>query len=573
MAEEKQENESMEEKKKVAEWMEDKHNNAKCIEENPLNRTIPEKPPKKTWGEKFEHVKRNITVEPLLAGLIIPSVISRFAMGNLNLDKACRVNLQFGDEVCDALVVQKSTNFSSYEKQVQQLIASIDIWKTIIHTGLPCLMIMFLGAWSDRTGKRKIIILLPVIGELITSISNIINVYFFYEIPVEVTVFLETVFPAITGGWVTMFLGVFSYISDITSEQDRTFRVGLVNFCMTAGLPIGLALSGIVLKNFGYYGVFSTTTVMFMLVLTYGFTCLKEPDQFLRDRGLTPIERKSAPDVSFFDLTHVAETVKVAYRPRPLNKRVKVVLTLFAVFILYGPAMSEFHILYLFLRDRLNWDMVKFGLYCSYSIVLHSFGAMFSITVLSKRLQVDDSMLCLISILSKFVGSFWTAFVQTDIEMYLLPIVEILNATTFTSLRSIISKLVDKQETAKVNSLFSLTETVAALIFGPFYSWLYMSTLYFFSGTVFLVSAALLIPGLIILSWFFYHHRKDLRISRKQALETEEKKDGELNKLALTFHPEKNTETKNKIGNISENYLTVKEDENKDDVMGPKNKR
>ncbi|CAG9785257.1 unnamed protein product [Diatraea saccharalis] len=518
---------------------EEKQKNTEWIEENPLKGTVIEKVEKKTWGEKYEHVKRNITVEPLLAGLIIPSVISRFAMGNLNLDKACRVNLQFGNEVCDALVAKNSSNFSSYEKQVQQLIASIDIWKSIIHTGLPCLMIMFLGAWSDRTGKRKIIILLPVIGELLTSISNLINVYFFYEIPVEVTVFLETFFPAITGGWVTMFLGVFSYISDITSEKTRTFRVGLVNFCMTSGLPIGLGLSGIILKNFGYYGVFSMTTVMFVLVLTYGFTCLKEPDQFLKEQGLTPIERKSSPDVSFFDLTHVGETMKVAYRPRLLNKRVKVILTLFAVFILYGPATSEFQVLYLFLRNRLNWDMVKFGLFCSYSIILHSFGAMFSITVLSKKLQVDDSVLCLISLFSKFVGSIWTAFVQTDLEMYMLPIVELFNATTFTSLRSIISKLVDKQETAKVNSLFSLTETVAALVFHPFYAWLYMSTLYIFSGSVFIMSAIFIIPGIIILSWFYYNHRKDFRQTRKQALEAEDKKDEDPKKSSLSFHPDK----------------------------------
>lgn len=44
---------------------------------------------------------------------------------------------------------------------------------------------------------------------------------------------------------------------------------------------------------------------------------------------------------------------------------------------------------------------------------------MFSITILSKRLQIDDSFLCLLSISSKFFGSIWTAFVQSDIEMYL----------------------------------------------------------------------------------------------------------------------------------------------------------
>lgn len=254
-------------------------------EEKPLNDAIGKEINKKTLKQKLWYIKDNITVEPLLAGLIIPSVISRFAMGNFNLDKACRVNLQFSGEICDALI-KRSSNYSSYEKEVQKLISSIDIWKSVIHTALPCIIIMFLGAWSDRTGKRKICILLPIFGEFATSINNLINVYFFYEIPVQVTVFLETIFPSITGGWVTMFLGVFSYISDITSEESRTFRVGLVNFCMTAGLPIGIGVSGILLQKMGYYGIFSMTAVLFVIVLLYGCLCLKEPDDWLREKGL-----------------------------------------------------------------------------------------------------------------------------------------------------------------------------------------------------------------------------------------------------------------------------------------------
>ncbi|XP_059061420.1 proton-coupled folate transporter-like isoform X1 [Achroia grisella] len=483
----------------------------------------------KTFTEKLSHVKRNITVEPLLAGLIIPSIISKFAMANFNIEKACRVNLAFDDEICDALINKTNNNYSMYEMEVQKLIASIDIWKGVIHTALPCIIIMFLGGWSDKTGKRKICILLPIFGEVLTSINNLINVYFFYEIPVQVTVFLETFFPAITGGWVTMFLGVFSYISDITSEETRTFRVGLVNLCMTAGLPIGISLSGILLQRMGYYGIFTMTTAMFLVVLAYGVFRLKEPDDFLRENGLPPIERESTSEVSFFDVTHVGETIAVAYRPRPSNRRVKVILTLFTVFILFGPSMSEHHIFYLFVRNQLNWDMVKFGLYTSYSILLHSIGAMFSITVLSRRLQVDDSLLCLISITSKFVGSIWTAFVRSDIEMYLIPVAEFLNGTTFTSLRSIISKLVDKQETAKVNSLFSLTETLASLLFNPLYSWLYMRTLHVLPGTVFLVSAALIIPAAIVLISFYLQHKKEVRNERKEALEAEEKKEAEAN--------------------------------------------
>ncbi|KAI8428706.1 hypothetical protein MSG28_007411 [Choristoneura fumiferana] len=212
--------------------------------------------------------------------------------------------------------------------------------------------------------------------------------------------------------------------------------------------------------------------------------------------------------------------------------------TMFTHGIRHSPSImhSEHSVFYLFVRNQLNWDMVQFGLFTSYSIILHSFGAIFSITVLSRKLQVDDALLCTISIFSKFVGSIWTAFVTTDIEMYLVPVVEIFNATTFTSLRSITSKLVEKDETAKVNSLFSLTETVAALVFLPFYSWLYMKTLNVFSGTVFIISAALIIPAVIVLMNFYIGHKLEMRRARKMALEAQEKKDTETKPEPLDFN-------------------------------------
>lgn len=261
------------------------------IEEKPLNKDEPILKKTRSFTEKVSHIRDNITVEPVLAGLIIPSIISRFAMTNLNLDKACRVNLNFTDEICDSLIRRDNNNFSFHEKEVQKLISSIDIWKGVIHTLIPCILIMFIGAWSDRTGKRKMCILLPIWGEVATSINNIVNVYFFYEIPVQVTVFLETIIPACTGGWVTMFLGVFAYISDITKEEERTFRVGLVNFCMTVGVPIGIAMGGIALRMYGYYTIFFTTGFMLSVVLLYGIFVLKEPEQILFEKGLPVVSK------------------------------------------------------------------------------------------------------------------------------------------------------------------------------------------------------------------------------------------------------------------------------------------
>lgn len=272
-------------------------------------KTIPEEQPlqgnesntkfqEKTWHEKLCYLKSNISVEPVMAGLIIPSMLSKLAVQNLNLEKACRIKLQLGEEVCTSLI-KRDGNFTQHENDIQVIIASIDLWKNIIQTSIPLFLVIFMGAWSDRTGNRKLCILLPILGELLTCISNIISAVFFEEIPIEVTMFFEALFPAITGGWVMMYLGVFSYISDITDSESRTFRMGLVNLCMTGGIPIGSALSGILLRLWGYYGVFTISGAIYLLDLSYAFFCLKsntKPDN--------PEDEKVS---TFFDVVHGKE--------------------------------------------------------------------------------------------------------------------------------------------------------------------------------------------------------------------------------------------------------------------------
>lgn len=248
-------------------------------------KTVPEEQPlqekksttklqEQTWYEKLCYLKSHITVEPVLAGLIVPSMLARLAIQNLNLEKTCRIKLQLGEAVCDSLI-KREGNFTQYEADIQKVISSIEQWKSVVQTAIPLFLVIFMGAWSDRTGNRKLCILLPILGELLTCISNLLSTVFFEEIPVEVAMFFEAFFPAITGGWVMMYLGVFSYISDITDSESRTFRVGMVNLCMTAGIPVGSALSGILLRLWGYYGIFTMSGTICVLNFLYSFFCLK----------------------------------------------------------------------------------------------------------------------------------------------------------------------------------------------------------------------------------------------------------------------------------------------------------
>lgn len=103
------------------------------------------------------------------------------------------------------------------------------------------------GLCSCSHHRRKPCMIFPIVGELITSILLVACVYL-DRVPVEVVGVVETVFNGLSGSWFNMMLGVFSYIADVTTEEERTYRIGIVNLFITLGVPAGTAFSGVLLR-------------------------------------------------------------------------------------------------------------------------------------------------------------------------------------------------------------------------------------------------------------------------------------------------------------------------------------
>lgn len=298
--------------------------------------------------QKWSFLTSNITVEPMVACYVIPSVLSGLAVQNLILEKACRVNLAYPDEVCSALAARNTTGYEAEEMAVQQLVARMQTWKTPLQSALPTILILFMGAWSDRTGLRKPCMLLPIIGEFFSSITLIACTYWFNEVPMEAVV-LEAVWPGLTGGWFTMFMGIFSYIADITSVESRTLRIGAANVFLSLGVPIGMALSGILYRKVGFYGVFSIAGVCYILSFVYCLVVIKEPPRVVAQRA----QKKALPRteskrmslcawvLDFFSLKHIEETFRVAFKKGANNRQKRVIVLMVVVMVVIGPLYGE----------------------------------------------------------------------------------------------------------------------------------------------------------------------------------------------------------------------------------------
>lgn len=177
-------------------------------------------------------------------------------------------------DVCNA-----ETQSQILRNQVFTIYSYIDAFASI-------LVILFAGGWSDRNRKRKPCMLLPMFGDLSSSISKmillnlsqivnsfffvfsvqLIAVSFFDYFSIEFTMLLSLASSSVTGGSGLLVMAVMSYLAETTPPEDHMLRLNLFIQVNTI-LPIILFPSaGPMFKLLGYFSEYSlqlSTEIMF----------------------------------------------------------------------------------------------------------------------------------------------------------------------------------------------------------------------------------------------------------------------------------------------------------------------
>lgn len=301
----------------------------------PCEKSVPEQ---NLWV-KIREIVSDLSVEPILFCYSWPSVMASIAMQNLNLEKACRVNLRYDEKICDAMSVRNQSGYDERDEQeTQKIVASINGYKSILQSVLPILILLFLGSWSDRHAKRKPCMILPLVGEIGTTLGSLISLYFFYELPVEFNCFAEAIPQGLGGGWYTMCVGVFTYVTQISSEENRTLRIGAVSVLVTISLGLGSTMSGILFNKLGFSGVFLLSIAMYTIALIYIHFKIHDTEEVKE----MPVEE--APKKGFlrdlFDLTHIKETIKVAFKRGPRNRKKRICAIMLLLMVTIAPVIG-----------------------------------------------------------------------------------------------------------------------------------------------------------------------------------------------------------------------------------------
>ncbi|KAK8724268.1 hypothetical protein OTU49_011310, partial [Cherax quadricarinatus] len=187
---------------------------------------------------------RDITVEPVM---LIDGACKEAMLlfgENVQMNKICSVNLGFSPEVC--------ANLSAHPEEsvrVQREFSIFTFYNSIILSVLPLIFVLFMGAWSDKYG-RKIPLLMTLVGHVVYAGGYLLSNWQ-TSWPVEV-IYLVTLLESLGGANAGLLTSTVSYISDISKEAQRTSRISTANSMWYLGGPLGTLVGALIIKYSDY---------------------------------------------------------------------------------------------------------------------------------------------------------------------------------------------------------------------------------------------------------------------------------------------------------------------------------
>ena len=132
---------------------------------------------------RFKFLFNYITLEPVCFLFAINWGLSMIAAKQLYVDKLCQVNLNYSKEICENIYEHKELQ----EQNQEQATRLFTISKTI-QAIPPLFYILIAGPWSDKYGRKSLIIL-SISGYAIANAVFLINTIWWYELKAEYLLF------------------------------------------------------------------------------------------------------------------------------------------------------------------------------------------------------------------------------------------------------------------------------------------------------------------------------------------------------------------------------------------------
>ncbi|XP_055642314.1 proton-coupled folate transporter [Toxorhynchites rutilus septentrionalis] len=423
---------------------------------------------------------QKITVEPSMFLYMMAFMLTSVVEQGFFLYKACTVNHGYSHDVCINI-----ENHSNIKKEVQVTTSTFHMWNSIAMYAVPTVLALFLGAWSDRRG-RKLPLILGLIGKLIYSVMIVVNTRM-ENWPVEYIIYTATIPSVLTGADIAIFASCFAYISDITTVTDRTLRITILDATYLSTMPIGVALGNLI-----YNRTAKSFTVMFTINASLLFASILYSALRLKSRitdqqvSILELRWYRIPG-DFFDRNHVVHSVKTFFKKRTLHRRIYL-HTLMVAMSFYTFQRDEKPKMYLYTQLKFNWDLSQYSYFKTYQSAAYVVMMFIGVPFFTKVLGMRDTFIIMIGATAHAAARFVYIFAEVDWLLYVGASVSSLGPVVAPVLRSMISKMVPITERGIIFSFLSVFDNAVPLFSGILYTQVYNASVNSFPQAFFLLT-------------------------------------------------------------------------------------
>ncbi|XP_076163595.1 putative peptidoglycan muropeptide transporter SLC46 isoform X4 [Ptiloglossa arizonensis] len=377
--------------------------------------------------------RRYMSVQPPLTILMFAQAISSNILTDFIVYRVCKITLNINKTEC-LLLHENSSSAEALKiyEQVQPETSLILMTKSFIESIFPTFLSLFLGPWSDKNGRKPLI----VAGYIGMSLTYFILSFMTVWDTNPWFLLIAYVPSACLGGFCIILLGTICYISDISNEEDRAWQLAWMDALIFIGVIIGILIGPIVFRAYGYTIVFGCANLCCILAGLY--ICFLVPDTIYSTNLITLS--------SLFDVNLVKELISTCTKKRDRFNRHIVWCCIITISLLVIISQGEMTIQFLFASARLGWDVNKYSIYVVTDIMLTIFGIILGVKVLTTCGGFPEEAAAVLSLLSSLSSSLVKSFTWKSWHMYLSTIVGAFSGIASPMLRAILSKSVPPED-------------------------------------------------------------------------------------------------------------------------------
>ena len=292
---------------------------------------------------KWQILRGLITVEPILFLYSLAGSFQWPTVDALVYRKVC-LNI-YNESICDNLSTLQYTT----EEDIVQSHTSYWYLANNLCFEIPSIMTSFFyGNFSDRY-SRKTALVLPLVGQMITLAIYFINALVF-TLPIG-CILIGPLISGMFGGWITCNIAAYSYLSEVSTPENRAVRIGIGESMSALSISIGFFTSGVTLDHTNFSSVLAISFSLYTIAFLYAVFRVKDlnPVHTQTEEVQGQVENTPRPSASCGNVMRtlcskesIRDALTVIFKPREGRHRAYILILLFGMFsgILTGSGRS-----------------------------------------------------------------------------------------------------------------------------------------------------------------------------------------------------------------------------------------